>query len=83
MSIFKKEDISPSKNQPNGFHNKLLESPPDLSKTIYEDGLDVQSDDWKGSSITRVITDSCVHFESEIVLPLNNDKGTFRKIRQC
>ena len=64
-----------------GFHARKLESP-FISKTIYENGLDVQSDDWQGSSMTRVIRDSCVHFESEITLPLNNDKGTTFKIMQ-
>ena len=48
---------------------------PEPRKTVYEDGLDVQSDDWQGPTMTRVIRDSCVHFESEITLPLNNDKG--------
>ena len=51
-----------------------------VGKTLYEDGLDVQSDDWQGSTVTRVIRDSCVHFESEITLPLNNDIGMISKI---
>ena len=62
-----------------GFHPRILESP-SISKTIYENGLDVQSDDWQGASMTRVIRDSCVHFESEITLPLNNDKGITFKV---
>ena len=63
------------------FHQKISESS-EVRKTIYEDGLDVQSDDWQGSTMTRVIRDSCVHFESEITLPLNNDKGMTSKIIQ-
>ena len=65
----------------NGFQSRILESP-SVSKTIYENGLDIQSDDWQGASMTRVIRDSCVHFESEITLPLNNDIGTNFKVMQ-
>ena len=62
-------------NKSKGFRPKLSESHTTISKTIYENGLDIQSDEWKGSSMTRVIRDSCVHFESELTLPLHNDKG--------
>ena len=73
-------DLKTKKTQEKGLpRNKndkpQLSSSPDTRKTMYEDGVDVQSDDWRGASMTRVIQDSCVHFESEITLPLNNDKG--------
>ena len=62
-------------NKSKGFRPKMSESHNTISKTIYENGLDIQSDEWKGSSMTRVISDSCVHFESELTLPLHNDKS--------
>ena len=73
------EDVELESTNSNGFQSRALESP-SVSKTIYENGLDFQSDDWQGASMTRVIRDSCVHFESEITLPLNNDKGTHFKL---
>ena len=73
-------DLKRKKTKEKGFprnkNNKRQPSAsPDAQKTMYEDGVDVQSDDWQGSAMTRVTRDSCVHFESEITLPLNNDKG--------
>ena len=60
-----------SDNKSKGFQSKAAQ----LLKTTYENGDDIQSEDWEGSSVTRVIRDACVHFESEITLPINNDKG--------
>ena len=58
-------------NKSKGFQSKAAQ----LLKTTFENGDDIQSEDWEGSSVTRVIRDACVHFESEITLPINNDKG--------
>ena len=75
------EKIKTVDNKSKGFRPKVSESHQSISKTVYENGLDVQSDEWKGSSMTRVIRDSCVHFESELTLPLDNDKGkTFQQL---
>ena len=75
------EKIETVDNKSRGFRPKVSESHHSIFKTVYENGLDVQSDKWKGSSMTRVIRDSCVHFESELTLPLNNDKGkTFQQL---
>ena len=75
------EKIETVDNKSRGFRPKVSESHQSIFKTVYENGLDVQSDKWKGSSMTRVIRDSCVHFESELTLPLNNDKGkTFQQL---
>ena len=60
-----------SDNKSKGFQSKAAQ----LLKTTYENGDDIQSEDWEGSSVTRVIRDACVHFENEIILPINNDKG--------
>ena len=81
MRQAKGEDVELGNTKLNGFQSRILQSS-SVSKTIYENGLDVQSDDWQGASMTRVIRDSCVHFESEVTLPLNNDKGTNFKIMQ-
>ena len=81
MNKEKGENIDLTDIKSKGFHTKSSESPTSATlKTVYENGLDVQSEDWQGSSMTRVIRDSCVHFESEITLPLNNDKGTTIKV---
>ena len=70
------DDTEIVNNKSKGFRPKLSESQHNnKAKTVYENGLDIQSEEWKGSSMTRVIRDSCVHFESELTLPLDNDKG--------
>ena len=44
-------------------------------RTTYENGVNIQSDYWQGSTMARVIRDSCVHFTDEISLNLDNEKG--------
>ena len=70
------DDTETLDNKSKGFRPKLSESHHNnIAKTVYENGLDIQSEEWKGSSMTRVIRDACVHFESELTLPLDNDRG--------
>lgn len=41
------------------------------TETIYEDGAEHQGD-WQGGDITRVLSQKCVLFESQVNLPLKN-----------
>ena len=69
-----KNDVDMSDAKLKSFQLKISESY-EAQKTIYENGVGVQSDNWQGSTMTRVIRESCVHFEAEMTLPINNDKG--------